>query len=115
MVCCVWGRCGRTCNKLLGCVERTVDILLRITGPLYVVLATALILTVAFVFYTIIFPLRYSIYTLEGAFHATTAFLVIFNVFFNYFYCVFTNPGQPPAVLRPENHVDAEIAERYTR
>jgi len=88
---------------------------LRITGPLYVVLATALILTVAFVFYTIIFPLRYSIYTLEGAFHATTAFLVIFNVFFNYFYCVFTNPGQPPAVLRPENHVDAEIAERYTR
>jgi len=109
------GACGRTWNAFLLCCERVVDVGLRITGPIYVVLATSLISVVIYVFYTVILPLRYPLYSVKGVIHTVCPAIVIFNIFFNYFYCVFTNPGQPPPVLRPDNLVDAEIAERYTR
>ncbi|EFJ25634.1 hypothetical protein SELMODRAFT_413836 [Selaginella moellendorffii] len=36
-------------------------------------------------------------YSLRGLLHAAIGCWLILNVFFNYFYCIFTDPGSPPA------------------
>jgi uncharacterized BrkB/YihY/UPF0761 family membrane protein len=58
-----------------------------------------LILAVVYVFYTVLLPLRHPITTVPGALHATLGFTLIINILFNYLSCIFTNPGEPPAVL----------------
>lgn len=99
------------------CVERAVDLTLRVTGPCYVLLANVLISAVVYVFYTVLLPLRHPITTspLTGALHASVGVILVINILFNYFSCIFTNPGEPPAVLHAETALDAEIAEKYAR
>lgn len=99
----------------MGVIETCVDTTLRVSGPLYVVVATVLISGVAYVFFTVLLPLRHGIYTPVGAAHCAVALTLIFNIFFNYFHCIFTNPGAPPATLQPEDMIDAEIADKFTR
>ncbi|EFJ05316.1 hypothetical protein SELMODRAFT_431654 [Selaginella moellendorffii] len=36
-------------------------------------------------------------YSLRALLHAAIACWLLLNVFFNYFYCIFTDPGSPPA------------------
>ena len=83
----------------MAVVEHVVDVTLRISGPLYVAVACVLISCVAYVFFTVLLPLRYPFFSLLGLLHALTGITLVFNIFFNYFHCIFTNPGQPPATL----------------
>ena len=78
-----------------------MDLTLRVTGPCYVLLANVLISAVVYVFYTVLLPLRHPITTspLTGALHASVGVILVINILFNYFSCIFTNPGEPPAVL----------------
>jgi len=107
--------CARRCFNCLFTCEQGTNVFLRILGPLYVAIASTLIITVGYLYYSVVLPLRHPLLSAEGIVHATIEFVLIFNVVFNHMHCVFTDPGLPPPVLKPETLVDQEILERYAR
>eukprot|EP00249_Psilotum_nudum_P020919 c27901_g1_i3 orf=620-1624(-) len=50
---------------------------------------------IIYLFFTTVLPSIHNIYSLKGVGHTIIAAWLIFNVFFNYFYCINTDPGSP--------------------
>lgn len=72
-----------------------IDKAVEVAGPLYIALAVTLISGIIYLFFTVILPSIHSPNSLQGIIHIIIAIWLIFNVFFNYFYCVKTDPGSP--------------------
>jgi palmitoyltransferase len=86
--------------KIVGHVKWLFEGLIRLLGPLFVVLATFLISMVIIVYFRAILP--YYIedwFSLEGIFHLTLSAWIAFNLWFNYYKTIFTTPGYTPEVV----------------
>lgn len=72
-----------------------IDKAVEVAGPLYIALAVSLISCIIYLFFTVILPSIHSLNSLKGVIHIIISIWLIFNVFFNYYYCVKTDPGSP--------------------
>ena len=78
-------------------VKKVFDFAVRLTGPLFVILATVLITGIIVVYFKAIIP-YYSEYTdLFGIWNLVFGGLMASNIVYNYFMAVFTPPGESPA------------------
>eukprot|EP00952_Eustigmatos_sp_NYUAD-ZCMA_P007847 33027-Eustigmatos_ZCMA.PRE.1 len=79
------------------------DYSMRVLGPCLIVLCLGLITTVSYMYFRVLLPviLQTPRVTIGYALHSAWALALLFNVLFNYLYCVVTNPGNP----RPEARV----------
>jgi hypothetical protein len=94
--------CGWFDSRFESCcmgLESCANVFIRGVGPIYVVIASSLITAVGYMYYTVVLPQHHPLYSAQGMMHATLEFALIFNLLFNYAYCVRTDPGLPPAVL----------------
>ncbi|GMH33408.1 hypothetical protein BSKO_01242 [Bryopsis sp. KO-2023] len=86
--------CCSVLDRLLFLVELVMEKAIRWMGPLYVITATALVLTVAYVFFFILLvEMKHDSIRHHEGFHGCVGFFLLFNVLFNYLGCVFTKPG----------------------
>ncbi|KAH7416429.1 hypothetical protein KP509_14G091300 [Ceratopteris richardii] len=76
-------------------VQIFIDKAVQLAGPLYIILAVTLISCIIYLFFTTILPSIHSLTSLQGISHAIISIWLIFNVFFNYMYCIRTDPGSP--------------------
>ncbi len=74
--------------------------LIRIVGPLFVILATGLISSVIVIHYRAIIPYYADYFSLEGIFHLIISSFLTFNIGYNYFKAIFTSPGHPLTMVR---------------
>ncbi|XP_024534034.1 probable protein S-acyltransferase 15 isoform X2 [Selaginella moellendorffii] len=84
---------SRAVAKIQSCIDKSV----QAAGPTYIFLAFFLMSSVIYLFFATILPTLHNMYSLRGLLHAAIGCWLILNVFFNYFYCIFTDPGSPPA------------------
>jgi len=78
-------------------VKKVIDFAVRLTGPLFVILATVLISGIIVVYFKAIIP-YYSEYTdLFGIWNLCLGAWMASNIVYNYFMAVFTPPGESPA------------------
>mmetsp|Transcript_30520 Transcript_30520/g.78965 ORF Transcript_30520/g.78965 Transcript_30520/m.78965 type:complete len:342 (-) Transcript_30520:9-1034(-) len=73
-------------------VEAAFDLTMKVTGPIYVAAAWCLIASVAYVYFTAVLPF-FRGPMLVAAVHWVLGVALLFNIYFNYAKCVFTNPG----------------------
>lgn len=73
------------------------DYSMRILGPCLIVLALGLFGTVTYMFFNYLLPLAVGaeLGGLLWCLHAACAVFLLFNILFNYYYCVTTDPGHP--------------------
>ncbi|CAE8610402.1 unnamed protein product, partial [Polarella glacialis] len=88
-------RCCTSC--FVSCLD-VMDICLRVVGPIFILIALAIIGCVTYTFFTIVLPTQYG----EGASMVLMVneflfgcFLLV-NLLYNYLMSIFTSPGQPP-------------------
>ena len=68
-----------------------LDVLMKILGPLLILLAFSIITFLTYQFFGMILPLlNHPTYSLYWCFHCFTALFLLFNVCYNYVYCVAT-------------------------
>eukprot|EP00271_Cylindrocystis_brebissonii_P006976 TRINITY_DN1999_c3_g1_i1.p1 TRINITY_DN1999_c3_g1~~TRINITY_DN1999_c3_g1_i1.p1 ORF type:complete len:419 (+),score=44.77 TRINITY_DN1999_c3_g1_i1:171-1427(+) len=88
-------------SNFMGRCEVWVDTSIRVSGPVYIVLAVTLISGVIYVYFTALLPLMAPFLSIKGFLHTLLALWLAGNVFFNYYMCITTDPGTPP------EHIDA--------
>lgn len=84
---------------LSGCayrVEVAFDGIVRVCGPLYIALALTLILAVIYLGVTVILPAACDLRSPAGAAHLLLTAGLSYNILFNYYHCIVTDPGAPP-------------------
>ncbi|KAJ7533071.1 hypothetical protein O6H91_13G031700 [Diphasiastrum complanatum] len=87
-------------------LQRFVDYSVQVGGPLYIILAVILISCVIYLLFTAILPGIYQFYSIHWILHTAVASWLTFNVFFNYYNCVCTDPGTPSNVdLAPDSQI----------
>lgn len=91
-------------SSLILRMQIFIDRAVQLGGPLYIALAVTLISCIIYLFFTTILPSIHSIYSVGGIAHILISAWLIFNVFFNYFYCIKTDPGSPPDVIDLEQN-----------
>ncbi|KAI5072010.1 hypothetical protein GOP47_0012116 [Adiantum capillus-veneris] len=72
-----------------------IDKSIQLAGPFYIFLAVTLISCIIYLFFTTILPSIHSVNSFKGISHVIISIWLIFNVFFNYIYCIKTDPGSP--------------------
>lgn len=85
--------------RLLRIVQFLADALIRLIGPLFVLLALGLTNAVIYVWWYGLLPLTLagrSVLSPVGLAHCLIAALLIVNILFNYIWCIITPPGNPP-------------------
>ncbi|CAM9715162.1 unnamed protein product [Sphacelaria rigidula] len=87
------------------------DWTMRLVGPLLLVFATALISGVIGMYFIYILPAATTFGSIAYWLHACWAMFLAFNVFFNYFHCAFTHPGNPDKFLPSHGMSDSEDEE----
>ncbi|CAM6086955.1 unnamed protein product [Calypogeia fissa] len=78
-----------------------LDCAVQTAGPMYIVLAFGLISAVIYLFFTVILPSVHNIFSWQGVLHILISSWLIFNVFFNYLWCIYTDPGAAPTGSDP--------------
>jgi len=69
------------------------DIFIKVLGPVLIILALSLIGGVAYVFLAYIVPIMLETSVIFAALTTSFGLWILFNLVFNYYYCVMTNPG----------------------
>lgn len=84
-----------TCPQVFATVA--FDYSMRILGPCLIVLALGLFAAVTYMFFYYLLPLALlaEVGGLWWCLHSAVAIFLLFNILFNYYYCVTTNPGNP--------------------
>lgn len=79
----------------ISILQKIFNFFLLIVGPLFVLLATFLILLIIYVHFMAIIPFYFedSYFTFNGLFHIFLSIWLSFNILFNYFMTIFTSPG----------------------
>mmetsp|Transcript_25558 Transcript_25558/g.60795 ORF Transcript_25558/g.60795 Transcript_25558/m.60795 type:complete len:243 (-) Transcript_25558:277-1005(-) len=73
-------------------LELIVDIAVRVTGPIYILIAVVLISAVAYVFFTAVLPMYRGPLWL-ASFHWTLSVYLALNIYYNYAMCIRTDPS----------------------
>jgi len=96
---------------LVGLLRGCVDNAVRLAGPLFVLLALALIAGVVHVLFFEIIP-YYSpdYFSHVSIFYFSISFFLLFNIVFNYYMTIFTLPGESPNPNQEEGDVEAQLA-----
>jgi len=98
-------------NTLIRVLRSCVDNGVRLAGPLFVLLALALIAAVVHVLFFEIIPYYDSTYLgSAGIFHLSLSFFLLFNIVFNYYMTIFTHPGESPNQITEEKEVETQLA-----
>lgn len=81
---------------VMQAMEIGMDWTLRIVGPVLICVASSLILSVVYIFFTTVVYYVANPWTFWYFFHSMCALWFTFNVLFNYYSCVLTSPGFAP-------------------
>ena len=87
----------KACLWCIICADMSISILLRLLGPVLVVVANGLIGLVVYMYIWVLLP-RYLIHQIgKTAAYSAVSFglCILFNILFNYWSCVLTRPGFP--------------------
>eukprot|EP00270_Netrium_digitus_P005477 TRINITY_DN17273_c0_g1_i1.p1 TRINITY_DN17273_c0_g1~~TRINITY_DN17273_c0_g1_i1.p1 ORF type:complete len:347 (+),score=55.23 TRINITY_DN17273_c0_g1_i1:84-1124(+) len=84
------------CARSMIYLEDFMDTFVRMAGPIFIVIAVTLISAVIFVHFAILLPLLFPVLSWRLVMHILLSLWLAFNVFFNYFFCIQTDPGRPP-------------------
>eukprot|EP00164_Ancoracysta_twista_P002345 GFYU01003099.1.p1 GENE.GFYU01003099.1~~GFYU01003099.1.p1 ORF type:complete len:345 (-),score=53.47 GFYU01003099.1:187-1221(-) len=104
--------------KFVRFVATVFDIIfnqgMRVLGPILICLATTLIATVIYVYFTILLPwwTERQVVSFTGVVNIAMAVVLTSSIFFNYFMCVLTPPGHVPDDLEMEGAQDEEAPAR---
>ncbi|XP_073388831.1 probable protein S-acyltransferase 16 isoform X4 [Physcomitrium patens] len=85
-------------NSFVMKFQARLDYSVQVAGPLYILLAFSLISSVIYLFLVSILPAVYPLSSWQGIAHLLVAGWLAFNVFFNYFCCICTDPGSSPII-----------------
>ncbi|KAG6545226.1 hypothetical protein Mapa_013338 [Marchantia paleacea] len=77
-------------------VQVILDAAVKTAGPLYILLALSLLSCIIYLYYTTVLPAVHDLHSVEGLAHLFLSAWLVYNVFFNYFWCIQTDPGSPP-------------------
>ncbi len=80
--------------------KKTIDAAVRLVGPLFVILGTALISAVIVVHYRAIIPFYGAYSSPTGIIHLCISTFLSMNLYFNYYMIVFTPPGTTAEIVR---------------
>lgn len=81
-------------------VKRFLEFLIRLAGPLFVILASGLITGIMVIYFKTIIP-YYSSYTSPlGLWNTGLGIYVCFCIAYNYVMCIFTPPGTTERLVR---------------
>lgn len=84
---------------MLKAVQCLADNLIRLIGPIFVLLALSLTFSVVYVWAMVLLPLHAeTIYSFWGGIHTLIAIFLVVNIVFNYVMCIRTEPGSPQMV-----------------
>merc|ERR1711916_11768 len=82
--------------QVLKYVQCVADTLIRLIGPLFVLLALTLTSSVIYVWWVVLLPLHVpDVWSVWGALHSMVALCLIANILYNYIACIITPPGSP--------------------
>eukprot|EP00440_Ansanella_granifera_P031095 gb/GFBE01033768.1/.p1 GENE.gb/GFBE01033768.1/~~gb/GFBE01033768.1/.p1 ORF type:complete len:330 (+),score=39.20 gb/GFBE01033768.1/:1-990(+) len=104
-------RCVRCLSTACALVLDCLDLVLRIVGPLFVLLALSIIGFVSYIFFTVFVPhiadngTPFMVLLVE----VVIACFLLVNLIYNYLMSICTSPGQPPEY--PENPEDLDDTE----
>jgi len=86
------------------------DNLIRLIGPLFVMLAVGLTSSVVYVWYMVLFPMHTQGSLVAQLFHSFMAVVLVSNLFYHYYSVVRTSPGYAPIGERAnaDEDIDAE-------
>jgi len=95
-------------------LKKFFECLIRMVGPLFVLLASGLISGVIVIHFKVIIPFYSSYTSFTGVLNTVISAFVAFNIGFNYFMCIFTPPGYSPDVkgINSDQHPVDEPAPR---
>jgi len=82
--------------------------LIRLVGPLFVVLAIGLISAVIVIHYRVIIPYYSDYFALEGLVQLVISSFLTSNIYYNYIKAIFTSPGNPPDMPNDSNQKEFE-------
>ncbi|KAL3701144.1 hypothetical protein R1sor_019166 [Riccia sorocarpa] len=77
-------------------VHIILDSAVKTAGPLYILLALSLLSCIIYLYYTAVLPAVHQLNSVEGIAHLIVSIWLIYNVFFNYYWCIQSDPGSPP-------------------
>jgi palmitoyltransferase len=83
--------------------KKIFENLVRLAGPLFVILATTLISCVIVIHYRALIPFYTDYFSFTGILHLTFSTFMAFNIGFNYFMTIFTSPGYAPLGVSPSS------------
>lgn len=69
-----------------------LDIGMKILGPILVIAALSLLTTVTYIYFAVLAPATMTVFSLTWSFVSAIGLWLMFNVFWNYINCVFTDP-----------------------
>ena len=99
----------RLCLACIICADIAFSYLLRLLGPVLVLLANGLIGLVVYVYLWILVPryLRPQLGDVLSGIIVAFGLFLLFNILFNYWCCVLTRPGAPADQLPPFEDLEA--------
>ncbi|KNC50919.1 uncharacterized protein AMSG_07161 [Thecamonas trahens ATCC 50062] len=87
---------GSQVVSVLQWVQCVADTLIRLIGPLFVLLALTLTSSVIYVWWVVLLPLHVpQVVSFWGLIHCMVAACLIVNILYNYISCIITPPGTP--------------------
>lgn len=89
-------------------LKRSFQTLFRSLGPLFSIIGVAAIFLEIYVHFMITLPYYFGSVSQWGFFaflHVVLSCWIVICVFYNFLYCAFTNPGNPPYVKLTEEEI----------